>query len=292
MKQITCPVCETATTQDTEFCPECSWDIDRSAGELIIGDPAELQQEAERKQHKLQQYRTLYQQAKRVEGFETRLAELENEQRTTRKNIAKLDVGAQRMKMLEQRITALESAQSQNPTIDTLQNRLTALEAWQQGDFRSKRLRSEPRTVSENDMQTVFQVRENGRPLWYLANDFEVQEQVIRDHATSLMWQRGGSEKGLGYAEALTYIEQLNREQFSGYADWRLPTVNELLSLMIATQENGDLYISRAFDVRQRWCWSIDKRSSLSVWGVRFSGGLVGWSSLNGINTFVRVVRS
>lgn len=115
MTQTICPVCETAVPKDADLCSECGWEIDRSTGELIIGDPAELQQEAERKQRKLHQYRTLYQQAKRVEGFETRLAELENEQRTVREKIAKLDVEAQRGKTLEQRLAALESTQSQNP---------------------------------------------------------------------------------------------------------------------------------------------------------------------------------
>ena len=49
MTPITCPICETAVPEDADLCPECGWEIDRSAGELIIGDLAELQQEADRK---------------------------------------------------------------------------------------------------------------------------------------------------------------------------------------------------------------------------------------------------
>ena len=114
MAQTTCPVCESIVPEDTDCCPECGWEIDRATGELIIGDPAELQQEAERKQRQLQHYRRLYQQAKQINRLEKRLTELEQERQTTRE-------------AFEQRFAALEVAQQQNVDIKKSQHRLDAL---------------------------------------------------------------------------------------------------------------------------------------------------------------------
>ncbi len=147
MTQRPCPVCETAVSEDAGLCPECGWEIDRSAEELIIGDPAELQQEAERKQRQFQHYRRLCQQAQQVEGLAKQVAELKQDHQTAQEKIA-------------------------------------TLEAWQQRMLNLRRLRFEPRTVSDKGCQAVFQVDKKRRPLQYVANDFEVQGPVIFDHAT------------------------------------------------------------------------------------------------------------
>lgn len=256
MAQTICPVRETEIAEDTDLCPECGWEIDRSAGELIIGDPTELQQEAERKHRKIQQHRRLYQQAKRVEG-------------------------------LEKRITELAQGQQQNSCIETIQNRLTKLETWQQKILKRRYcLRSTPLTVSD-EMQYIFQVDIEGQPLHYVVNNFEVQGEVDRDHVTGLIWQQAGSKESLTYQSAQKYIEQLNQEHFGGYPHWRLPTVDELLSLMTEARENGDLYISTVFDGRQRLCWSVDKRSQESAWVVNFDVGYVG-DNYVGLDGYVR----
>ncbi|MCP4289089.1 MAG: DUF1566 domain-containing protein, partial [Gammaproteobacteria bacterium] len=70
------------------------------------------------------------------------------------------------------------------------------------------------------------------RPETYIVNDFDVQGEVVVDHATGLMWQQSGSDDELTYEDAQKYIEKLNQERFAGYDDWRLPTVPELLSLL------------------------------------------------------------
>lgn len=52
------------------------------------------------------------------------------------------------------------------------------------------------------------------------------------DQATGLMWTRdanlGRGDMSLGEAEK--FIEELNRKVFAGYTDWRLPTIDELLT--------------------------------------------------------------
>ena len=105
------------------------------------------------------------------------------------------------------------------------------------------------------------------------------------------MWQKSGSQNTLTYEKAQKYIEQLNREGFAGYSDWRLPTISELMSLLEPQKQTNGLYIDPIFDADQRWCWSADKRSSGSAWGVGFLDGLVYWNLLYD-DYYVRGVRS
>lgn len=84
---ITCPVCEIVIQENVDLCPECGWEIDRSANELIIGDSEELKREVVRKQQRMVQYRTLYQQAKRSDELEARVIE---QQKELEKNTMKL----------------------------------------------------------------------------------------------------------------------------------------------------------------------------------------------------------
>ena len=140
------------------------------------------------------------------------------------------------------------------------------------------RLRSKAITVSDQQQdqqqyRQAFYLRADGRPKTYISNDFEDLGEVVVDHATGLMWQKSGSEDSMTYNDALKYIEQLNRQRFAGYGDWRLPTVEELLSLMEAGKQSNGSYIKPTFDERQKRCWSNDKRSSGSAWGILFDLG-------------------
>jgi TolB-like protein len=73
---------------------------------------------------------------------------------------------------------------------------------------------------------------------------------TVTDLATGLMWQRGGSYndyKVLDINAMKGYIEELNRKQFAGYSDWRLPTTEEMASLLHPRHQQNDLYIAQFF---------------------------------------------
>lgn len=96
---------------------------------------------------------------------------------------------------------------------------------------------------------------------------------LVIDHATDLTWQQGGSEKRMNFADAQQYVAQLNREKFAGYSDWRLPTLEEAMSLMEPEKRNGDLCIDPVFDQNQRWIWTADQAASGGAWVVGFDYG-------------------
>lgn len=75
-----------------------------------------------------------------------------------------------------------------------------------------------------------------------IANDL-----IIVDRTTNLMWQRDGSITAVPYERIDKQIERLNQQQFGGYADWRLPTIEELASLIEPFGMNEGLFIDRTF---------------------------------------------
>jgi hypothetical protein len=122
---------------------------------------------------------------------------------------------------------------------------------------------------------------------------FETQPdgKVIVDHTTGLMWQQSGSPKEMNYADADRYIGKLNARYFTGHNDWRLPTLEEAMSLM-DPRMHGDLYLDPSFDRTQRSIWTSDKERAGVVWVVLFNTGTYYNDMLNSlIGSYVRAVR-
>jgi hypothetical protein len=122
---------------------------------------------------------------------------------------------------------------------------------------------------------------------------YEVQQQgkVVVDHITGLMWQQSGSPEEITYEKAKAYVTQLNKDRIAGFNDWRLPTLEEAISLMEPQQLNGDLYIDPKFDKTQRWIWTADMSSASAAWVVYFSNGDCGHDEVGSYGS-VRAVRS
>jgi uncharacterized caspase-like protein len=123
-------------------------------------------------------------------------------------------------------------------------------------------LRKEPKILSRRDIKNMllkyhfFDVERN--PAGNFANDFITNpDGTVTDRITGLMWQKRGSANSLLWLQATRYVQKLNSERFAGYSDWRMPTIEELASLMKRTKNQG-LYLSSLFDNRQKKCWSAD----------------------------------
>lgn len=114
----------------------------------------------------------------------------------------------------------------------------------------------------------------------------------ILDFSTGLMWQQKGSSEPMRYHNAQEWIEELNWIGYSGHHDWRLPTLEEAMSLMEPKRNECKLFIDPQFDSKHKWIWTSDSSPEENrVWIVDFNHGLC--SDENICKTlFVRAVRS
>jgi len=171
-------------------------------------------------------------------------------------------------------------------------------------------LRTEPKKLLERDIRMML-----ARYGFYdadlnwqgsFANDFvDNGDGTITDKATGLMWQKSGCSRAKLWKRAQTYVKQLNKGQFAGYSDWRLPTIDELASLVEREKVNG-VHIDPIFYDKQKICWSADKGPPFGgstsnppqVWHVNFPGGSLGLTilpihfSVPRTHRYVRAVRS
>lgn len=106
-------------------------------------------------------------------------------------------------------------------------------------------------------------------------NDFQLQNDVnvVFDRASGLLWQQSGSAKEISYSKAKEYVARLNSDQFAGYNDWRLPTLEEAMSLMEPTEKDSGMFNDPVFDNTQRWIWTSDTNEFSLAWLANFVSG-------------------
>jgi len=146
-------------------------------------------------------------------------------------------------------------------------------------------LRKEPKKMlSENTVRAMLKKHDfydrEWNPNGLFDNDFvDNGDGTVTDRATGLMWQRAGSPRALTIKRATRYIVSLNYKRFLGYSDWRMPTIEELASLIRGNVGKG-LHINPLFTTKQSRCWSpdsgfVEDREMKDVWIVSFIEGKV-----------------
>lgn len=126
-------------------------------------------------------------------------------------------------------------------------------------------------------------------------NGFESKDlngdKVVVDRATGLMWHAAGSEVHMELSKAKEWIAAINGRKYAGFADWRLPTLEEAASLVENSAKNGSLYIDPAFSAAQKSMWSADVASSEVAWAIALDQGKI-VRDYNFNYFFIRPVRS
>jgi serine/threonine-protein kinase len=139
-------------------------------------------------------------------------------------------------------------------------------------------LRDAPTRKAGEHARSCFRVNQMDRPIRYIENNFQPRDHCpVNDEATGLIGQIGGSENPVDRQGADRYIDRLNFRKYAGIGTWRLPTVNELISLFDHT-ENMERYCRPAvFNPIQARLWSCDWRSDTTAWYVNMELDFVGW---------------
>lgn len=125
------------------------------------------------------------------------------------------------------------------------------------------KLRSTPKPLLESDIENMI-----GKYNFFLRYENEVGsfpndfvdngDGTVTDRVTGLMWEKGGSPSEMPYQSIEKYVSNLNKQVFAGYNDWRIPTAEELASLLERERNKRGLHISSVFDDMQKTCWSSD----------------------------------
>jgi len=123
-------------------------------------------------------------------------------------------------------------------------------------------------------------------------HQFQLQsgDSVIFDAATGLTWQQSGSGYGSSYADAEDYLKKINAETYGGYKDWRLPTLEEAMSLMEPSANEKGLYIDARFNDTRR-IWTADQYAASRAWVVNFNSGICYYDVIDVNDFHVRAVR-
>jgi hypothetical protein len=117
-------------------------------------------------------------------------------------------------------------------------------------------------------------------------------DDVVIDRSTGLMWQQVVSTQPMIYSMAMDWIKYLNRSGFAGFNDWRLPTLEEGLTLLERIPTSSGLYIDPIFPFKQRlWMWTSGRRGADSAWYVNFNYGYCQLNRMKSSNNYVRAVR-
>jgi hypothetical protein len=100
-------------------------------------------------------------------------------------------------------------------------------------NFADGRIKGYPKWMlpdGQYEMYFVLCVRGNAL---YGKNDFlDNKDGTITDRATGLMWPQADSRMAMNWPEALAWVQAKNAATYLGYADWRLPSVKELQSIV------------------------------------------------------------
>jgi Protein of unknown function (DUF1566) len=121
------------------------------------------------------------------------------------------------------------------------------------------------------------------------ASYVDIGNGTVIDISTGLMWQQATPANTMTWQQALAYCEGLS---LGGYTDWRLPTKNELISLVDYSHYSPTIDPDYFPGTAASWYWSSTTYagSTYDAWFVHFDAGGVHDYGKGGSN-YVRAVR-
>ncbi len=129
--------------------------------------------------------------------------------------------------------------------------------------------RTEPRFVRYKELGRQFDLDGLMRPRRYMPHRFELWgRHLLFCIDTNLVWQREGAGFSLTWEKAQEYVEYLNRIKWQGRDAWRLPTVEELLTLLRPPTMLRDFGFESYFSSDVHWLWSCDACSMRTAWTI------------------------
>ncbi|QJB56196.1 DUF1566 domain-containing protein [Pseudodesulfovibrio sp. zrk46] len=153
------------------------------------------------------------------------------------------------------------------------------------------RPRATPTKVTLKAARDTFDLDDLWRPNQYALGKFTDNENfTITDRVTGLVWEQYGSRYPLTWDRAHAHVDRLNKNAYGGHTDWRLPTIDELITLFTGSTEPGDFCQQSAFDPQKARLWSADTKAFTAAWYADAQLGFVAWQDRT-CRFFARAVR-
>lgn len=114
---------------------------------------------------------------------------------------------------------------------------------------------------------------------------------TVHDAKTNLIWERQ-HQSPMTWYQALQAATVAKRTNLHGYADWRVPSREELLSLIELRDSEESAIDQEAFpECPPGWFWTRDQADGVNAWFVIFLNGYTANDKQSNY-MFVRLVRS
>lgn len=101
---------------------------------------------------------------------------------------------------------------------------------------------------------------------------------TVTEAITGVMWQRQGCDI-TSIRGAHSYIATSNKNRFAGFSDWRLPSIEEAMSLLQPTISTKDQYIHPCFSHHQPFIFVNAQRHPGGYWFVDYKQATAFWAS-------------
>lgn len=131
-------------------------------------------------------------------------------------------------------------------------------------------LRSKPARVMYKDIRGLLGLDSLFRPKTFFRPQFAaLTAGMARDNNSGLYWQRRGPGFTLNWHQAHEYVDDLCEKEWQGRSNWRLPTVEEVNTILSPPLRNVS-YSSWPlfFDATIHWLWTADHGDKKQAWGV------------------------
>ncbi len=159
------------------------------------------------------------------------------------------------------------------------------------------RLHAEPRFASEIEVPEIIregnffdtQYNPEGRFENFLVDNND--QLTVSDLRSNIMWQRQGCDL-TNIKTVRKYIEKMNAEKLAGHSDWRLPTLEEAMSLMESKKNAKGNFLNPCFSKEQPFIFVADRRKPGGYWFVDYKQGTAFWASGSIPGGFGRLCRS
>jgi len=192
-------------------------------------------------------------------------------------------------KWLKENVVNTDDDSKVIPFADTIEKEnmgtaLPGLDAELPADLIRVTLNSTPRDMQEKDVDAIIrsgnffdtQYNIKGRFANFLVDNNDGL--TVTDKVTGIMWQRGGCDIN-SIRKIQGYIKKMNDSRFAGYDNWRLPSMEEALSLMEAEQNDKGLYLHKCFSANQPFIFLAGRRDPGGYWFCDYKQGTIYWAS-------------